>query len=1128
MPYEQTKYMAVKNRKRKVIKSSKIVLRKLLGGYFRHLISWIKEKQTNLASYTTNYQDKLHKYLDQYKNQTYELYEKMSKTLKNRYESVHSKITELWYLNNFVFYHIKKNLRPNDYLSGVQGGKFPALERKVTLLPKSRTGKFFLIFCLFILLFISDTQIKGFLLSRYNINIDGIGSLGNLGASSWQVLATVVAVGLATIGIILQALTQEEKPYRRKLLLHHFFSKQQLDTIIVYSAIAIISTGLILLFKEKLLIYPLVSEKIFFVFLLIIIFMTIFTKLIIDSFNYLFPEKQNMYFDESVAEKLNWLLHENAKGLILIDYLNQQLEDFGFNINYIYDEKDKKNPNTYVIETRQKGSIIDIDIALLKKVSKKMGDKYIGQTKDKQIKAEIYIEYGRNEQREIQPLARIHKENSNNEIINDIKRAIILSDKPAPSLDKDLLEYQEWLWDNLQEQLDKENFALEKDNIRKVYDYFEESIRVFKEYKEKYKIQDNSTIDKPPALVEQLRKQFFVTLDSAYTQKKAIDPLFTLNYFPFALMQRSIQYDRSALYMLMSDMVPWVYKKIAKFDHPRNKDLKENFFLSNLNFGEFYILGGSENFETNFEKRKLYLDGYLRMQITLIKTATKFGDNEAIDNINGTVNELIKQSSYWQKRDVYAELSEEEDKPKTYITQLWKALILGIQSWALSQYEKGNITKEIVTHLFNMYPWSNLYELTSTFSYAVTRELDNIMGWDWWDIEEKSFLDRGGSFGGFEQLLCRGYSLQAIKHIVDKPLEQVQQEKRVIRDGDNYFKLLISDNNSVRNFLNTLDSSGEGYFYLFSGKINSLALMQQNTSKLRAYLDLTISENESTHKNTILQAALDNTKITTFKTQFLTGYNGQTTLRTILQELHNVQVDISTVTKKFYGQHILLDKESFISSSNISYEGVASHYGEQLARIEDFIIAKLMLENKSVKSKKLYNSSNLRKTLDKRIEAINDSEKADTIIYVLGSFSAEERLSNTKEFEWSTEPNRTYTGKYRGIRVYSSNLGEEKGVVIFNTRKSIKFIQRKPDVTKGELIGNDSHISFLIELISDVDANQMIANDVKAGRKPASKERLMLNVRYWSFFGAEIQIVDKTSMYKILLQVDEKSDLLDK
>lgn len=1114
-------------RKRKIVQktnSPKLLFKKRSRKLQLKILRFLRKQRTALSWYADRYTKKIKDVYSQGKTQFITQYKKVIGLLGIILTHGKNKTNQILDSNNLLFYKVKRYFRPHDYLSGIEGGKFPTLERKIRLIPKSFIRKTIVAGMMVVLIFVKDTEVKKLLLDNFNISIDGIGSLGNLGASSWQVLATVISVGLATIGIILQALTQENEQYRKKLLLHHFFSKQELDTIIIYSGFSLVLAGLLLLFKEKLFLYPLFSEKIFFVFLLIIIFVAVFIWLIISSFYYLFPEKQDIYFDESLTEKLKWLIHENAKGLILIDYLNQQLLDFGFQINYLFDEKDKKNPNTFIIETTQKGSIVDIDIALLKKVAKEMSDSFVNQSNGKQIKSEIYVEYGASSQRETQPLAKIHKVNATTKIIKGIRHAVILSPKPQPPIERDMLEYQEWLWDNLQEQLDKENFALEKDNINRIYDFFDETVKTCKEYKQKYGIEGNTTIDKPPTLVEQLRRQFFVTLDSTYTQKKAIDPLFTLNYFPLALMQRAIQHDFHSLYMLMSDMVPWVYKKIAMFDHPRKKDLMENFLLSNLNFGEFYILGSSENFEENFKKRKPYLEGYLRVQINLIKSALILEDKATIENVIRTVNELIKESSYWQKDDVYPELSDEDEKPNGYISRLWKSLILGIQSWALSQYEKSKITKEMSVFMFHIQHWDSLFELTQTFSFAIDREVENVMGWDWWEIEEKSFIDRSGSFGGFEQYICKGFSLLAINKLVGVTNDQVQQEKRVIRDNDNYFKLLISDDNAVMNFINYLDNSGEGYFYLFENQISSLSTMQEHTNKLKSYLNTTVTENEAVHKQTIQQAQLDDTRIQDFQNHFLQGYQQNSVLRKELKTNGNAIVDYSTTTKKYFGQHLLLDKESFIANSSISYGSMASEYGKHLARIEDFIAAKLILDNKSVKGRKLFNNIHLKGILDSYLDTLNESVKENTIIFVLGSLLTERKLTESDKFEWSRENPRTYTGKYRGVRLYTSDIGNGKGVVVFNLKNSITLIQKLPDVSKGILLDTDNHVSFLIEEITQDVAQKIVDNDIEAGRKPASIELLLQRVRFWSFVGAEVVIREKKSIFKVIIQTEERKE----
>jgi hypothetical protein len=225
-------------------------------------------------------------------------------------------------------YQAKKKISPQDFLSGrVQGGKFPKVIRRdrISVLPQSLSDRLFLFIFSLLFIFLTDILIKQWFSTNLKIYLDGIGSLGNLGAAAWQVLATVISVGLATIGIILQAISQEKNEYKRKLLLHHYFTVQQLDFKILYSFFVLILAGLVLLFKEKMFLYPFLSEHIFVVFALIVIFVYIFARLIIKSFDYLFPENQSKYFDYSLQNRLLYLIQESARSLILIDVLQLQL-----------------------------------------------------------------------------------------------------------------------------------------------------------------------------------------------------------------------------------------------------------------------------------------------------------------------------------------------------------------------------------------------------------------------------------------------------------------------------------------------------------------------------------------------------------------------------------------------------------------------------------------------------------------------------------------------------------------------------------------------------------------------------------------------------------------------------------
>ncbi len=1015
-------------------------------------------------------------------------------------------------------YRIKKRIYPQNYLSSkIKGGSFPKIIRtdSIKILPESQFERLILILIILIFFFFSDISIKKWLFINFKINLEGIGTLRDLGGSAWQVLATVISVGLATIGIILQAISQEKNVYRRKLLLHHYFTTQQLDFKIIYSFLVLFLSGVILVFKEKLFFYPVFSEHIYIVFIFVGIFVYIFARLIIKSFDYLFPENQDKYFDYSLQKRLLNLIKESARSLILIDVLQSYLDPLGIGIKYLYDEQDKKKPNMAVIETSQKGRIDDIDISILSKLSKTLGEKYIKEEKGKlPISAEIYIEYGRPEQRTMQPLAIIHKDNYSEKIINLFKQAILLSTSPPPKIENDLREYLEWAWDKVRDDLNKDKTEFTKNNLRNLYDFYENVLTIFDQYKKIHKIEEGSTLDKWDFLND-FRQQYFTVIDSAYQNKKAIEPLFSLNYFPFALMQRAIHSNNRVQYTYASDLLGWVYKDLFKLDHPRQNDLRENFFLSNLNFAQFYLLGGKENFEENFKKREFYLLVYLKAQINFIRRALELGDKKTIYEVVAIVAKLIKETSYWQEEIPYVNLKDDKISLQEQFKTKWEAMFLGIQSWAFKQYEAGNIDKDLLLSISSISPWIDLFNLTKNFSIAIEQDIEHIMSWDWWDLEKRSYLENSGSFGGFENIICKWYSLQAIKFIAKLSDNEVSLHKRLIKDQDTYFKLLISDNGTIKNYLNVIKTNNENLLFLFDNMDKNSFI--KNIEKLECYLKLTLNDNETSRRQAIVSASLDQKKLDKFKKGFISGYTINSKLRKIIKFNNDVVLNLKQTGKPFYGIHILLPKEPFTSLSTMDYEDMGEHYGQQMAQIEDYFIVKNIFNKSKSTIKRFYNATNVKQKLDGHLKNLSKKQIGNMFILILGSPSLRQELTRDPEYKWAVRNKSNTFDEYRGLKIYWTSIGKENGVVVLNLKDTIKLIQKRPDVKKGEMVTQDKQLAFLIEGFSDKEISEILQS--KSNNK--TQDQLKENVRFWSFVYVDVDLLQPKLIYKISMQTDE-------
>ncbi len=1035
---------------------------------------------------------------------------KFKDSLSVRFESI--------FLN--IKYQVKRKFRPHDYLSGgIEGGKFPKSVRakgKINLLPKHVSGKLIFFATLLLFIFLTDTLIKKWFLTNFHLNLNGVGTLRDLGGAAWQVLATVISVGLATIGIILQALSQEKNTYRRKILLHHYFTTRELDFKIICSFSVLILAGAVLLFKEKLFFYPLLSEHIFVIFALVAIFVYMFAELIIKSFDYLFPENQETYFDESLQDRLSYLIHESARSLVLIDVLQSYLDSFEMGINYIYDERDKKKPNMAIVETAKKGSIEDIDLSILKKLSEILGKKYIKEEKGKPpIKAELYIEYGRTEQRIMQPLALIHKENYSNKVVHLFKDAVILSTLPPPTIENDLQEYLEWAWDNVRQDLKQEKTGFTKDNLRNLYDFFENALTIFGDYKKKHKIEDGASIDKWDFLND-FRRQYFVTLDSAYRRKEAIEPLLALNYFPFALMQRAIYQNNTVQYAFASDLLGWVYKNLYNFDHPRKNDVRENFFLSNLNFAQFYLLGGQENFDNNFASRKTYMWIYLKVQINFIRRALELGDKKTITEVVAIVSKLIKEASYWQEDLPDTDLKEKVAKPQDQIRARWNAMFLGIQSWSFHQHESGNISKEMLSVVADALPWSDLFDLTQTFSQAIERDLENIMSWDWWGLEKRSYLDDGGSWGGFENEICQWYAIQAIKLVSKIAESDIPSQKRLIKDQDTYFKLLISQNGTIKTWLEKLRTDDK-YLFLFDGL--DRAGLTKSIEKLENYLKLTVDDNETSRRKAIIGASIEIDKVNKFKRSFIAGYTKASKIRKVTKSNGKLKLLLQEKVKPFYGIHVLVDKEPFTSISPMNYDGIATNYGGQIAQVEDYLIIKGLFTSKKPTTKHSYNATNAKEKLDAYIATIPKKQVKNTYIFILGNSSLRQELHRDQNYKWANQGVNDSFDEYREMKIYWTNVGKENGVVVVNLKDAFKIVQKTPDLDRGEMITEDKHVAFLLAELTDKEIDEILK--AKPGGK--NKDQFKENVRFWSFVYLDVEILKPDLIYKIGMQTDEAS-----
>lgn len=1056
--------------------------------------------------------------------------QRIKKRLKKERKALKVKFQQIdrWFLEYLLWYSLAKYyfeyfFSPRDFLRGITKGKnkFPRVTRnKNNWIPHSKFGISLLIILIVLFLKVDDLSLKRFLFRYFKLNFDGFGSLANLGTSTWAVLATVVSVGLATVGIIIQTIGQGRSGHTRKMLLNHYFVENDLDNKIRYSFITLLLSGTLLFFKEKVFYFSVFSQHIYFVFLISGIFIFIYSRLIIDSFDYIFPKRQDEFVNDYQRVWLRKRIDQSAQSLILIDVLKRKLEPLGVGVEYFYNEEDlAKNTNVEIIKTRQMGSVIDINLKLLKKASelisrqisnsnKKM---YLEEEDEKlPIKIKIIIEYGRVAKQKYKPLAIVHKDVTSRTKLM-IKKAIILTHTPPPPIDDEMEGFQEWIWEGVRSAAESGSQVVIKDRFRDMYEFLDDVFDTYKSYKKKYEIQEGSSIDKWEFL-QDVRQRYYSTLEYCYKKALSAQPLFSLNYFPFGAMQRAINTDSYAQFKSFGDLLVQIYTIIFRSEIPNKKGVRYNFFLTNKNFADFYILSGGKE---NFLSKKSYFDLYRYFQTNFVRKALDFGDTQTIEDIDETMTGLIRHISYWDRYPGTRQVDRFERKLGEIIKYEWWENWLDLQSWTIERRIEQKLEEEVSRFILQRKPWLNLSELTELLSMSLKADLSSRMQWDSWEFEERPFWDTGGSFGNFETIILRGFAVQALD-LIKRVEGNVSKIQRYIDIDNSYLKLVLSDENRIPRIITEISEKYEEFQEFFSN-INSSEELEETASRLQEYLGLVVADMETSRQDAVIAAEIDNGKIVQFKNKFLEGYESNTIIRKLLKEQNSVELLLNEGREQYFGIHQLIDKEPFTNVSSISYGGMATHHGQRLAAIEDHLILKKIFELEGANSLEKYNAKNIISALDEFLDSLPADSSEEYAIFLMGGFNVNETIVTSNNFVWShTEEN--VKGRYKNFKVYSRGLGDEKGLIVMSLSESIKVRNFTPDIN-GEMIGPDSHISFVIEELDEEAVISIMGSDQSDEKKKKLERRLRLR----GVFSVEIDLVDQDSIFRIEVQSEESS-----
>lgn len=555
-------------------------------------------------------------------------------------------------------------------------------------------------------------------------------------------------------------------------------------------------------------------------------------------------------------------------------------------------------------------------------------------------------------------------------------------------------------------------------------------------------------------------------------------------YFPRQLMEKAVEDSDHLFFKVGLELYQYSMGCCVRFSTKDRPISAQTILLHVREFVDFnltkkYIIG---LLETN---KTYIIEGYIKEILvtfnSFLKSSLFYPDVKAFKQTHQTFQELFKyslreqnenaDSLKWHLKHAQTDFDKAELQKKIKIAEgleyldmilknEQKIIILGTGAYINKLFVDKKVDLDTATsHVALLVPHlGSLDEFTKLFLAADKNNVPIFYGWDFWDDEDD--LTTVETRFSSDEWLYRFYCLFGLKMFdtardADKVALPLETDKSYFSSsGLDYVA------NKVASTCNEIKSSKDLYgWYLSSDDLSKL-------EGFVAYHKRGVEEYKKREEIKLINAPIDDLKVSKFKDSFIKAWDDNTTLRKVFKE-YNAFIDETSKDwdgkdNNGLGYNKLERKDLFIAEPDSDFSSFGEHYGSSLGSSEDDYITKQIIETLPVIE---MGEEGLENKLVATIDTLKSRDYSPSVILVGGWKAHEGILSSTKfASKWALDTpyknSATFMGTFDGINVFETLDRPNKSQIVVLDLNKVGSFKQLPTSTPG------AHFSFSIELFS--------------------------------------------------------------
>ncbi len=541
-----------------------------------------------------------------------------------------------------------------------------------------------------------------------------------------------------------------------------------------------------------------------------------------------------------------------------------------------------------------------------------------------------------------------------------------------------------------------------------------------------------------------------------------------------------------------------------------------------VEFANYYLEPRLEDNEISEEDFKGYSFYIFKVFQTLLKSCI---DKRDVKNFRGLLLALNKIFEQLGGTKMYRKMEKDKADGLEYLSVWRSQIFFGLGSWLLHLREDEGDEDAVLKELYDSVKTKitpNVEDLTKVFIKVHSFEVEDLWGWDSWELSEKGegmvhtiqILDKLEKFYVINALLLLANKTEADIGSINLPPN---------RD----LNFLAEGTGGINKILDDVKANPQKY----DSFLNEQAI--KNVELFRKLLDKAKSEQEKIDKTRLKSSSITPQKIDEFKEKVLSSFNENVRLRKILDYYNKFRNKISEssfdLRKNRFGVNTVDSKEPFMNDWYVHYIGWGENYGQNLAYSED----SLLLTKISEMCKEIKQAD-----FTKEIDQLGERKDLILLITANSLLWNGELLPGTKLVPYYQSKKQLDVNGFVGwcqineveIPIFEVHYKSEKRiseVIIINKNTLCSLIQYSP-LDSGESINNLKDI-FYMNVQSFSESEQLMNKFLNeqqpkwladVGDKNEQREHLKERVLIHIFERFKLEEVKNARGFKIILKAE--------